>query len=73
MFFDEEPLSDKSELWEFDNVYLTPHNSYYSNLNKDKLFAQIIKKTLESLIKVKNKEIIILYGHLAKEKKPFNF
>src|SRR5690554_4539054 len=39
--FEEEPLNKASELWDFDNVYITPHNSFVSNRNDDRLFEII--------------------------------
>ena len=31
--FEEEPLKENSSLWDYDNVYITPHNSYVSENN----------------------------------------
>lgn len=39
--FEEEPLNKTSELWYFENVYITPHNSFVSNRNDDRLFEII--------------------------------
>lgn len=39
--FEEEPLSKDSKLWEFDNVILTPHNSWWSDKNPDRVFNLI--------------------------------
>lgn len=41
--FETEPLNKESQLWGFENVYLTPHNSYISKLNNDRLFKVIIE------------------------------
>lgn len=41
--FETEPLNKESQLWGFENVYLTPHNSYISELNNDRLFKVIIE------------------------------
>lgn len=38
--FEEEPLK-KSPLWDFENVIVTPHNSFISDQVKDRLFRQI--------------------------------
>lgn len=40
--FESEPLSEKSELWDFDNVIITPHNSFVSEANHQRLFDVII-------------------------------
>lgn len=40
--FQFEPLSQDSRLWNFENVYITPHNSYVSVLNNDRLFKTIL-------------------------------
>ncbi len=39
--FDEEPLSPNSELWEMQNVILTPHNSFVAESNFFKMFKCI--------------------------------
>jgi len=40
--FEEEPLSEDSLLWDFENVILTPHNSFVGEGNGDRLFNIII-------------------------------
>ena len=40
--FEEEPLDANSELWELDNVILTPHNSFVGNGNLERLFKVVI-------------------------------
>jgi phosphoglycerate dehydrogenase-like enzyme len=50
--FEEEPLNQDSPLWDFDNVIITPHNSFVSDKVNERLFKLIIKnlnelKTLE--------------------------
>lgn len=40
--FEEEPLSINSKLWDFENVHITPHNSFVSNRNNDRLFKIIL-------------------------------
>ena len=40
--FEEEPLPAESPLWGFDNVIITPHNSYVSDLAKERLFTLIL-------------------------------
>lgn len=39
--FENEPLSKESELWDFDNVIITPHNSYVSDKTNERLFKLI--------------------------------
>lgn len=36
--FEEEPLSENNKLWDFDNVIVTPHNSWWSDKNPDRVF-----------------------------------
>lgn len=45
-----EPLSPDSPLWECDNLIITPHNSWVSKGNKDRLFERLYDN-LESYIK----------------------
>lgn len=47
--FDEEPLNDKSPLWDMDNVILTPHNSFVGEQNSNRLFA-VVKDNLERFV-----------------------
>ena len=35
----EEPIKADNPLWEMDNVYLTPHNSFISDQRSHRLFA----------------------------------
>ncbi len=39
--FEEEPLDKESKLWEYENVIITPHNSWVSDKNKDRNFNMI--------------------------------
>lgn len=48
--FEQEPLSTKNALWEFKNVIITPHNSFVSNRNRDRLYKLIINN-LEAILK----------------------
>lgn len=41
--FEEEPLDKNSPLWEMDQVYLTPHNSFYSDGNQERQFLTILE------------------------------
>ena len=40
--FEEEPLDEKSPLWDMENVILTPHNSFVGEGNWDRLFELIV-------------------------------
>lgn len=39
--FEKEPLSEKSPLWEMDNIIITPHNSWVSEMRKNRKFNTI--------------------------------
>ena len=39
--FENEPLDKNSKLWEFDNVIITPHNSWVSDKNEERTFNMI--------------------------------
>ena len=39
--FEEEPLPAESKLWEMDNVIITPHNSWVSERNEERLFENV--------------------------------
>ncbi|TDL32842.1 hypothetical protein E2R51_09230 [Jeotgalibacillus sp. S-D1] len=41
--FEQEPLFKESQLWNFENVIITPHNSFISDKTNKKLFEKIIK------------------------------
>ncbi len=41
--FDTEPLCPQSKLWDFNNVIVTPHNSFVSDKNKERLEKLIVK------------------------------
>ena len=36
--FENEPLAENSELWDMENVVITPHNSFVSSKNNTRLF-----------------------------------
>lgn len=40
--FEEEPLEEKSEFWNFENVIITPHNSFVGENNNERLFNVIL-------------------------------
>ncbi|WP_432401971.1 phosphoglycerate dehydrogenase [Wukongibacter sp. M2B1] len=39
--FDNEPLPKNSQLWSFDNIYITPHNSWVSEMRNERRFENI--------------------------------
>ncbi len=48
--FENEPLDEKSKLWDFNNVIITPHSSWISDKNKERTFNTIYSN-LERYIK----------------------
>lgn len=40
--FEDEPLDDKDALWDFENVILTPHNSFVSDNNNKRMYNVIV-------------------------------
>ncbi|MCL2426035.1 MAG: hydroxyacid dehydrogenase [Oscillospiraceae bacterium] len=48
--FEEEPLNEESPLWDMKNVIITPHNSFVSDCNTDRLYA-LINSNLNDFIK----------------------
>ena len=47
--FEEEPLADNSKLWDFENVILTPHNSFVGDKNNKRMF-NVISNNLKGFI-----------------------
>lgn len=45
--FEEEPLSANSPLWDMDSVIITPHNSFVSTCNQQRIESLIIKNLIE--------------------------
>lgn len=45
--FEEEPLSEDSELWDRENVILTPHNSFVGEKNQERLTKIIFEQLLQ--------------------------
>lgn len=45
--FEEEPLPDTSPLWTMPRVYITPHNSFVSDGNSDRMFSLMYKNLTE--------------------------
>lgn len=50
--FNEEPLSEKSRLWDMDNVIITPHNSFVGDGNHSRMFDVIYKNLKDWMGKV---------------------
>lgn len=46
--FEQEPLREESPLWEMENVIVTPHNSFVSTRNKERLY-QLILENLKAI------------------------
>ena len=46
--FEDEPLGE-SLLWDFENVVITPHNSFVSDKVNDRLFELIIENLTRSI------------------------
>ena len=46
--FEKEPLTEQSELWNKENVILTPHNSFVGENNQERLW-EVIYKNLKSI------------------------
>lgn len=53
--FENEPLSVNSSLWDFDNVYITPHNSWISEMRNERRFRTIY----ENMLRYKNHEELV--------------
>lgn len=51
--FEEEPLPEESPLWKLKNVSVTPHNSFVSNGNADRLFQVIYANLKDFSLKKK--------------------
>lgn len=45
--FEEEPLSEASPLWNIPRVIITPHNSFVSDGNSDRMFSLILRNLTE--------------------------
>lgn len=48
--FEDEPLSAESPLWELENVMITPHNSFVSPKNNERLFS-VMLQNIETFLK----------------------
>lgn len=45
--FEEEPLPEDSPLWNLENVILTPHNSFVSDGNRERLWGKVKEEFME--------------------------
>ena len=48
--FETEPLSEESELWDLENVIITPHNSFVSQKNNERLY-NVVYNNLKEFMK----------------------
>lgn len=48
--FEDEPLSAESPLWDMENVMITPHNSFVSPKNNERLFS-VMLQNIETFLK----------------------
>lgn len=51
--FENEPLAENSELWDMENVVITPHNSFVSSKNNTRLFSLAydnLKSSMKGLV-----------------------
>lgn len=62
--FEKEPLSKESKLWDFENVIITPHNSWISDKDNERTF-NVIYNNLKNYIENKplNNVVDILKGY----------
>ncbi|MBS5787316.1 MAG: phosphoglycerate dehydrogenase [Clostridioides difficile] len=56
--FEEEPLSKDNKLWDFDNVIVTPHNSWWSDKNPDRVF-DLVYNNLKKFINNDNLKNVV--------------
>jgi phosphoglycerate dehydrogenase-like enzyme len=59
--FEEEPLPDKSPLWKFKNVLVTPHNAFISDRTRQRMFDLIYKNLRTYSIERKHE----IHSHIA--------
>jgi phosphoglycerate dehydrogenase-like enzyme len=52
----EEPLDKNNKLWDFDNVYISPHNSYSSDKIEKRLFEYVYNNLYDFAINKKTKD-----------------
>lgn len=45
--FEKEPLVYSSPLWDYENVYITPHNSFVSDKNNERLYNTILNNLID--------------------------
>ena len=49
--FENEPLDEEAKLWDFENVIITPHNSFFSKSNEIRLW-ELIMHNINEILKV---------------------
>ena len=59
--FENEPLDKDSELWTFDNIIITPHNSWVSDKNKERTFDMIYNNLKNYIENKPLKNIVDIY------------
>ena len=56
--FEQEPINQSSELWNLENIIITPHNSWVSDQNHERSF-NLFYNNLKRYISGKNPENIV--------------
>ena len=59
--FENEPLDKDSELWTFDNIIITPHNSWVSDKNEERTFGMIYNNLKNYIENKPLKNIVDIY------------
>ena len=59
--FENEPLDKDSELWTFDNIIITPHNSWVSDKNEERTFNMIYNNLKNYIENKPLKNIVDIY------------
>ena len=59
--FENEPLDKDSELWTFDNIIITPHNSWVSDKNEERTFDMIYNNLKNYIENKPLKNIVDIY------------
>ncbi|MDV2582159.1 NAD(P)-dependent oxidoreductase [Alkalibacillus haloalkaliphilus] len=52
--FNSEPLPTESPLWSFDEVIISPHNSFISDQTNERLYGQLINNLSANLVELKD-------------------
>ena len=70
--FESEPLSQDSPLWDMENVVITPHNSFVSEKNSERLFS-VIYGNLSGFLKGGTRQSEVSYWFRRKSRTAYNF